>query len=138
MDQVAAYSHAIVSLALFAIVALLLNPWAAVERAKAGLVPGQMPEPNYSNRGYRIGRAYQNTVEMTGVFAAAIAVAVMAGASPFWVNLFASLVLISRLAMVFVHFQGIGRPNNGARTILFVFGWLMMLLIAIMVVGAAF
>ncbi|MSU88922.1 MAPEG family protein [Rhodobacteraceae bacterium 2CG4] len=137
MDAITGYAHAIVSLALFAVLALALNPWAGIARGRAGLVPGQMPEPDYASRAFRITRSYQNTVEMTGVFAAVVAAAVLAGANPFWVNLLASLALVSRIAMIFVHVQGIGKANNGLRTIFFVAGWAMMLLLALIAAVAA-
>lgn len=139
MEAFAEYGHAIVSLALFALITLALSPLAGLARNRAGVAAGDSPEADYNSRDFRICRAYQNAAENIGVFAAVIAAAVLAGASPFWVNLFASLAVISRLAMLYVHIQGIGSGSEpGPRTFLFVFGWLMMLLLAIMAVVAAF
>jgi len=139
MESFAEYGHAIVSLALYALITLALSPLAALARNRAGVAAGDMPKADYGNRDFRICRAYQNAAENIGVFAAVIAAAVLAGASPFWVNFFASLAVVSRLAMLYVHIQGIGAGSEpGPRTFLFVFGWLMMLLLAFMAVVAAF
>ena len=138
MEQFSEYGHALASVALFALIALFLNPLVGIMREKAGLAPGEMPRADYRDRTYRIARSYQNTVEMTGVFGTVVAVAVLSGAAPFWVNLFASVALLARIAMIYVHIQGIGMPERGPRTMLFVLGWLMMLLIALMALVAAF
>ena len=136
MDGLTDYSHAIAALALYGLLALLLNPVAGLARARAGLEPGQMPSPDYNNRSYRVGRAYQNTVEMAGVFAVVVSAAIFAGVNPTMVNWLASLSLVFRLVMVFVHVQGIGSPENGPRTIIFVLSWLCKLALAILAVVA--
>lgn len=138
MEQFTEYGHALASVALFALIALFLGPWIGTLRANAGLAPGEMPRADYRDRTYRIARSYQNTVEMVGVFGAVVAAAVLAGAAPFWVNLFASIALLARIAMIFVHIQGIGMPERGPRSLLFGLGWLMMVLIALIALVAAF
>ncbi|MDW4496893.1 MAPEG family protein [Sulfitobacter sp. D35] len=138
MEILAPYSHAAVSLALYALIALLLAPLAGIARDRAGVTPGQRPPADYARKGYRISRAHANAAENAGIFAAVIAAAVLTGAAPFWVNLFASLAVLARVVMVWVHVQGIGSANMGPRSFAYVFGWLMMLLIAIMAVFAGF
>lgn len=139
MEIFADYSHAIVSLAIFALVALVLSPMAGLARNRAGAAAGALPPADYSNRDFRICRAYQNTAESAGIFAVVVGAAILAGASPFWVNLLASLTAISRIAMVYVHIQGYGGTKEpGPRTMLYVFGWAMMLLLAILAIVAAF
>ncbi len=138
MEQLTEYGHALASVALFALIALFLSPWIGMLRANAGLAPGEMPRADYRDRTYRIARSYQNTVEMVGVFGAVVAAAALAGATPFWVNLFASIALLARVAMIFVHIRGIGMPERGPRSLLFGLGWLMMVLIALMALVAAF
>ncbi len=139
MEVFSPYAHAIASVAIFAIITLALSPAAGVARNRAGVAAGAMPPADYSNRDFRICRAYQNATENIGILAAVVLAAVLAGASPFWVNLFASLSVVFRLAMVYVHITGMGATKDpGPRTIFFVLGWLMMLLIAIMALVAAF
>lgn len=139
MEAFSGYAHAIASLAIFAIITLLLSPMAGAARNRAGVAAGAMPPADYSNRDFRICRAYQNATENIGIFAVVVLAAVLAGASPFWVNLFASLFVVFRIVMLYVHIAGIGAGKEpGPRTILFVLGWLMLLLIAIMALIGAF
>lgn len=138
MDAFSDYAHAIVALALFALITLLLSPMAGLARNRAGVVPGSLPTDTGS-RDFRISRAYQNATESVGPFAAVIVAAVLAGAAPFWVNLFASLTVLSRIAMIYVHIQGVGLGREpGPRSFLYVFGWFMMVLIAVMAAIAGF
>ena len=138
MDGLTDYSHAIAALALYGMLALILNPVAGLTRARAGLEPGEMPSPDYNNRSYRVCRSYQNTVEMAGVFAVVVSAAIFAGVSPSLVNWLASLSLLFRVVMIYVHIQGVGAPENGARTIIFVLCWLCKLALAVLAVVAAF
>jgi uncharacterized MAPEG superfamily protein len=139
MEAFAEYSHAIAALGFFALITLALSPLAGVARNRSGAVAGSLPKADYADRDFRICRAYQNATESLGAFAAVLLVAVLAGAAPFWVNLFAALAVLSRVAMVYVHINGIGSDKEpGPRTILYVFGWLMMLLILILGLVAVF
>lgn len=136
MEQFAQYGHAIVSLAVFAMVGLLLGPVAAARSTAAGYAPGEVPKANYGDATYRLTRAHQNAVELTGMFTAVTLAAILAGASPWWVNILASVFLISRLAVAVIHIMGIGQPSMGPRTIVFVVGWACCLILAIMAVVA--
>ena len=139
MEQFAIYSHAIASLALFAVITLLLSPMAGLARNRAGVAAGAMPPADYANRDFRICRAYQNASENIGIFAAVVLAAVLTGASSLWVNLFASLFLVFRILMLYAHIAGLGVGKEpGPRTILFVLGWVMLLLIALMALVGAF
>ena len=73
-----------------------------------------------------------------GAFGVAAVAAMLVGASPFWVNWLASIFLLARLLMAFVHIRGIGPMNNGPRTILYVIGWACTVILAIMAVVGAF
>lgn len=132
------YGHAIVSVALWAILVQVLNFFSADRKAKAGLVPGATPKADYADPLYRLDRAYHNAAETLAVFVAVVAAAILAGASPFWVNLFAALAFLSRLAMVYVHLKGIGKLVFGPRTIFFVVGWALMIALALMAIAAVF
>ena len=136
MEQVTEYGHAIVAMAGTAILGLILSPLSALRKSKIGLAPGCQPEADYTSSVYRWHRAYQNTAETIGFFAAVVLAAILAGANPFWVNLFASIFFVSRLAHAFLHIQGIGKPNAGARSFAYVAGWLMCLLLALMAIFA--
>ncbi len=132
MEQFAAYGHAIVSLAAFAMVGLILGPVAAARSAAAGYAPGEVPRADYRDTTYRTTRAYQNAMELAGMFAAVTLAAILAGANPAWVNGLASVFLISRLLLVVVHIMGLGRPNMGLRTVVFVVGWACCLILGLL------
>ncbi len=138
MADFAAYGHAIVSVALVALIALILAPISAAEKAKLGLTAGAVPEPDYASKAYRCSRAHLNVTEVMGTFAAVTVAAILAGAAPFWVYLFASLFFLARLVHAVVHVKGIGAEAAGIRTISFVFGSAMCLLLAIMAILAVF
>ena len=138
MNAFDAYSHAIVSIALFGLITLLLAPLSAVRKQKDGLVAGAAPASDYSNPTYRWYRAHLNASETIGVFTGMVAAAILAGAAPFWVNLAASLFLVSRIGHVIVHVGGIGPANFGPRTFLYVFGWLMCIVLGLLAIFAAF
>ncbi len=138
MDQFHAYSHAIVSVALVAVIAVVLAPLSATKKARLGLVAGATPEPDYSSLAYRCWRAHLNATETMGTFAAVTFAAILAGAPPFWVNLSASLYLVARLVHSFVHVRGIGAESFGIRTFAFIFGSAMSLLLAALTIVAAF
>jgi len=63
--------------------------------------------------------------------------AILAGASPFWVNLLATVFLLSRLVVAFIHIRGIGAENMGPRTMIFVVGWAACLILGLMAIVAA-
>ncbi len=138
MEQFAEYGHALISIALFAVILLALSPLIALSKGAAGVESGATPPEDYSNKTYRLHRAYLNGAETLPVFIAVTVVAMIAGASPFWVNLLASLVLVSRLLMLFLHLRGIGKPHSGVRSFTYVFGWACMALLAVFGVVAVF
>lgn len=136
MDQFAAYGHAIVSIAIWSIIVLLLSPISAALKTRTGLAPGGTPVADYADRTYRIDRSYHNTVETLTVFAAVTLAAMLAGAPPFWVNMLASATLVARIVMIFIHIQGFGRPANGPRTGLYVLGWALQIAMAVLAIVA--
>lgn len=138
MEQLAVYGHAIVALAATAIFGLILSPLSALRKTGAGLAPGCQPEADYNNPVYRWHRAYSNLAETMGFFAASVLAAIAAGASPFWVNLFAAVFFVSRLIVALVHIKGMGQPDMSLRTVFYVIGWLMCLLLAGMAIVAIF
>ncbi|AVO37208.1 MAPEG family protein [Pukyongiella litopenaei] len=138
MDTFAAYSHAIASVALFALIVLALSPLSALRKGAQGLAPGAEPVADYADPAYRLHRAFQNGSDTLGIFVAVTAAAILAGASPVWVNWLASLVLVSRIVMLVVHLRGIGQPHSGPRSFAYVAGWLCMVLLALSAVVAAF
>lgn len=136
MELFEPYSHALVSLALFALIALAMSGLVGARRSRAGLLPGELPAPDLGDPVYRLCRAYHNTVDNAGTFAAAVAAAVLTGAAPFFVNVFASLGVLARLAFVVLYVRGIGVQDSGPRTVLYVANTAMTVLLALMAVFA--
>lgn len=138
MEAYAEYSHAVASLVIFALIVLFLAPFSALAKQSKGLAPGATPDQDYSDKAYRLNRAYLNGTETLPAFLTVTVAAILLGASPFWVNWLASLALVARVAMLLVHIRGIGKPFSGIRTILYVAGWACMILLGAMALVAAF
>ncbi|SIS70436.1 Uncharacterized conserved protein, MAPEG superfamily [Roseivivax lentus] len=136
MDTLVQYGHAVVALAATTFFGLLVGPLTAVAKMTGGLQAGSTPEQDYGNRLYRFNRAYLNLVETMGFFVASVAAAILAGASPYWVNLLASVFFVSRLVLFAVHAAGIGPMNFGPRTFIYVVGWLCCLVMSVMAILA--
>ncbi len=136
MEQFAEYGHAIVAMAVFAMFGLILGPVAAARSTAVGYAPGEVPKPDYGDAIYRLTRTYQNAMELAGLFTAVTVAALLAGASPFWVNILASVFLVSRVVLAVVHVAGVGKPNLGPRTYVFVIGWACCLILGIMAIVA--
>ena len=134
MTEFAAYSHAIASLGLWAILSIILAGVSLRGRTPEGRCDCGKPKRDYADPVYRADRAFMNAVENSGPFVAATVAAMLAGAAPFWVNVFASVFLVSRIAMAIVH---IGTENQQLRSVMFVIGWVCMIALALMAVVAA-
>lgn len=114
MEIFAPYGHAIASLALWAVIisvlAALSTRWLTPEnRCGCG-----KPLRNYDDRGYRSHRAFLNAIEASGPFIAAVLAAILSGAAPFWVNLFASVFVVARIVVAYVHIGTTNQPMRSA------------------------
>ncbi|WP_037307854.1 MAPEG family protein [Ruegeria halocynthiae] len=138
MDVFADYGHAIASVVIFTLVVLFLAPFSALAKQGKGLAPGATPEQDYADNAYRLNRAYLNGTETLPAYAAVTVAAILMGVSPFWVNVLASVALAARMVMLVVHIRGIGKPNSGLRSVLYVIGWACMFVMGIMALVAAF
>ena len=116
MEAYAEYSHAIASLVIFTLIVLFMSPVSGWARQGKGLAPGATPEQDYSDKAYRLNRAYLNGTE----------------------TLPASLVPVARIAMLVVHIRGIGQPHGGLRSILYAVGCGCMVVMGVMTLAAAF
>jgi len=138
MEQFSAYGHALISVAAYAVLTMMLNAVTGIRKGSSNMAPGQHYEADYDNLDYRIDRAYMNSMELMGIYAAATFAAILAGANPFWTNLFASAVLLFRLAYTFAYFQKIGTGYGGLRTILLVLSAICIIAMAILTAIAVF
>ncbi len=138
MDIFAQYSHAIASLVIFTLIVLFMSPFSALAKAGKGLAPGATPDQDYSDKAYRLNRAYLNGTETLPAFLTVTVAAILLGASPFWVNLLASLALVARVVMLVIHLRGVGKPHSGLRSVFYVVGWACMAVLGLMALVAAF
>ena len=128
-----AYAHAAASLGLWALILVGLTIL-SVAVPYGARTPSGHPVRDYDDRGYRAHRAHQNALETSAPFLAALGGAVLVGASPFWVNLFASVFVVSRLGMVAIH---VGTTNQPARSAAWSVGMICVLGLALIaLVGA--
>lgn len=135
MDIFAPYAHAIAALALWALLVCVLSMLSTVGRAAENRCDCGKPKRDYSDPVYRRERAFMNAVEGGGPFIAVTVAAMLAGGSVFWVNLFASLYVVARLAMAVVHIK---TENQPARSICFVVGLVCIIALAVIVLFAVF
>ena len=135
MEQFSQYGHAIVSLALWALLVVILSALSTRGRTAENLCECGKPKRDYSNVVYRRERAFMNAVETSGPFLAATMAAILAGAAPFWVNLLASVFLVSRIVKAVVHIRTENQPLRSAS---FMVGWVCIILLAGMAVFAVF
>lgn len=138
MEEFAQYGHALVAMVGVALLQMLLSPISAMRKTAAGLAPGAQPEADYSDKTYRMHRAYANLAKSIGPFVAVALAAMLAGAPAFWVNLLASLFFAFRVIMLVVHVQGLGKPDMSLRSFSYVAGWLMCLGLGFLTIKAVF
>ncbi|QFT60278.1 MAPEG family protein [Sulfitobacter sp. THAF37] len=119
-----AYGHAIMSLALWSVVSIVLGMIATRGKTAENTCACGHPKRDYSNVVYRRGRAFANAMEMSGPFIGATVAAILAGANPFWVNLLAAVFLVSRVAVAAVH---IGTEIQPLRSAVWMVGFLCVL-----------
>lgn len=130
-----AYSHAIASLAFWGLIMIALSMISTGGKVPKDRAESGLPKRDYSNEAYRRHRAFQNAIETSPAFIATTLAAILAGANPLLVNIFASLFIISRLAMAYVHVK---TENQPLRSACFGFGWLMIIFQALAALWAAF
>lgn len=76
-----------------------------------------------------------NAVEAAGPFIAATVAAILIGANPFMVNLFASLFIAARVVMAVVHIM---TENQAMRSLFFMVGFISILGQAVLAFFSAF
>ncbi|KIN64690.1 Inner membrane protein [Sulfitobacter noctilucicola] len=129
MEAFAGYSHAIASLALWSLICLVLGGLSTRGRTAENRCACGQPKRDYSDVVYRRGRAFANAIEMSGPFIGTTIAAILIGVAPFWVNLLASVFVVSRIVMAIVH---IGTENQPARSATWVIGWICVIVLALM------
>ena len=129
-----AYGHALVSLALWPILLMVLNFTAVPGKTPENTLESGHPKRDYSSSVYRRSRAQANAMEISGPFIAATVAAILAGAAPFWVNMLASAFVVSRIATALVHIR---TENQSLRSATWMVGFLSVIGLVILAVWAA-
>ena len=135
MDIFAPYAHAIASLALWGLLMIALSMISTRGMKPEDRTESGVPKRDYSVPPYRRYRACQNAIEPSPAFLATTLAAILAGAAPLLVNIFAAAFLLARLAMAYVHIQ---TENQPLRSATFGFGWLMIIFMALTALYAVF
>ena len=128
------YAHALAALGGWALLMIVLSFASVVGKPLARTESGH-PVRNYSDPFYRRTRAFLNALEATGPFIAATVAAILVGASPLWVNIFASVFLAARIAMAVVH---IATEIQPLRSAFYAIGLLCCIALAFMSIFGAF
>lgn len=135
MEAFDAYGHAVASLALWGLWMIALSMISTSGKTPKDRSESGLPKRDYSNEAYRRHRAFQNAIETSPAFLTTTLAAILAGASPVSVNWLASLFVVSRLVMAFVHIRTENQPMRSAA---FGFGWLMIVLMAVLALYTVF
>ena len=135
MEAFEAYSHALASLAGFSLLMMVLGAVSTVGRSPENRTQSGAVIRNYSDPTYRRGRAFANAMESAAPFIGATLAAILVGANPFWVNLFASLFLAARIAVAVVH---IGTEIQWLRSAIWTVGTVCILVLGVMGIWGAF
>lgn len=135
MDAFSNYSHALASLGGFALLLIVLGALSTMGRSAENRCACGQVKRDYADPAYRRGRAFLNAVEAAGPFIAATLGAVLVGAAPFWVNLFAALFLAARVAVAIVH---IGTTVEALRSAVWSIATLCTAALAVLAILGAF
>ncbi len=135
MESLAVYGHAIASLGLWAILVSVLAALSTTGRVAENRCDCGKPKRNYDDPVYRRERAFMNAVEGSGPFIAATVAAILIGAAPFWVNLFAAAFIVARVVMAVAH---IATTSHPMRSLFFMIGLLCILAQAVLAIATAF
>ena len=134
MELFEPYSHALAAMALFGLIISVLTGVSAFatarERDKCGY-----PVRDYTDPAYRKSRAFLNAQEAVGPFLATTIAAIMVGASPFTVNLLASIFVVGRIATAVVHIM---TENQNLRSLTWSVGFLSVIAMGITALIGAF
>lgn len=132
-DQIGDYHVAIVALSLLCI-AVLIQAFLAgvIGLSKAGgELPGAPLQGNHASLSFRVLRTYGNSVENLPAFGLCVFLAILGSANSALVNWLAALHVGARLAFWAIYYSGVGKVAGGPRTISYVLGWFINLILAL-------
>jgi uncharacterized MAPEG superfamily protein len=118
-----AYQFSFLVLAILALIALIQSFMNAPLAFGSGQqTPGMPLQHDHNDLSFRALRTYANTVENLPAIGFALLMAIVAGASPWIINLLAGIHLGFRLLFWAVYYSGVGKVTGGPRTMAYVGG----------------
>lgn len=131
LPQLAAYHTTFIALTVLCLIVLIQSFLAGILGLAGGEETAGMPlKGDHSKFSFRTLRTYANSTENFSVMVATVLLAIIAGVSPVIVNWLVALHVFFRLVFWAVYYSGIGKVNGGTRTIVYVAGFLMNVLLA--------
>lgn len=133
MPQLAGYYPAFVSLILLCLVVMVQGFLAGVIGLGGGEEVAGMPlKGDHTKMSFRLLRTYGNSTENLSMMVATTFLAILAGVSVTLVNWLVGLHLLFRLAYWAVYYSGVGKVAGGTRTVTYVAGFFMNIILAVL------
>ena len=133
LPQLAPYQPAFLWLVVLCLVVLVQSFLAgALGLGKSDEVPGLPLQGSHDDASFRILRTYANSTENISVFVATAFLAILAGVSVTAVNWLVGLHVVFRIVYWAVYYSGVGKVTGGPRTITYVAGFFMNLILAVL------
>lgn len=132
LELISAYQPAITALTVLTLIVLLQSfAGAFFCFIKGDKVPGLPLTGDHGELGFRSMRCYQNGVENLPAFAIALTIAIVAGAGASLVNMLAVIHVGFRVLYMAIYYSGYGKPAGGPRSITYVAGWLVNVVLVV-------
>ncbi|MGN6768969.1 MAG: MAPEG family protein [Rhizobiaceae bacterium] len=133
-----AYTISIIGVLALCLLSILLAVNSGVSKGRAGALSGPVLPANDDNRLYRIDRAHMNSVEALAPFVVPAVLAMMVGVAPVMLAVLVWVYTLIRLAHLAVYLRGGNAAKGGSvRTILYVAGALVTVILIVVTAGAA-
>lgn len=130
-DFIAPYHAALLALVTLTLIVLFQSfVGAFLGFVKGDGTPGVHPQGGHDDPGFRALRCYANSVENLPAFAAALMVAIFAGAGAGLINLLAVAHVGMRIIFSAIYYSGLGKPAGGPRSLAYIAGWLVNIAMA--------
>ncbi|RTE85949.1 MULTISPECIES: MAPEG family protein [Gammaproteobacteria] len=134
MVDLSAYTGSLLWLGILLL--MVMVQWVIASGAKAkrpGAIPGVIPaELGHGDFVFRAWRTHQNTVENLGTILGGAVLAILAGASPVWVNVLLTIIVLGRLLHMILYYSIATEKNPSPRSWFFILAWLANLALIIL------
>lgn len=137
MQDFASYGWALAAVALYAVMAQVLNVATGMKKRALKMSLGDTHAPDASDPAYRLDRTYTHSIELMVFFAALVLTSIMAGADPLYVNVLAVLGLLLRVASNVIYLGGMSVDHSKFRTGLSIGSAAVNICLAILTFAAA-